>query len=168
MTPFGARRTFAKRPASARCWLAASILNNVRRRSKAKCLLVAHWRFKSALLLHHFRGKQDSRACGSDRCDSVSSDVVGLSVCRCAYRKRKATQQLNAAIEAHQFHRDLAVIMIHSQHCVECAAFGAQKHCICRKWAFCRDPVSDGFFRRKSDSVNLFPPEISAIARRGD
>src|SRR6266545_8302795 len=50
------------------------------------------------LFLRHFGRKQDSRARGSDPCDSFSGDVVGRSVCWRTYGKRKATQQRNAAI----------------------------------------------------------------------
>jgi len=146
MAALGAEPTFARRPASARCGLAAP---------------------NPPLFLHHFCGKQDSRACGADPCDSFSSDVVGRSVGRRAYRKRKATKQRHATIETHQFHRDLALVMIHCQHGVECAAFCAQEYGIRGKRAFRRDPVSAGLFHRGSNRVDLFPPEISAIAGMG-
>lgn len=46
---------------------------------------------------------------------------------RGADREREAADQGDAAVEAHQLHRDLALVMIHGQHGIEIAVLGAQE-----------------------------------------
>ena len=63
---------------------------------------------------------------------------------RRADRERQAAEQRHAAIEAHQLHRDLALVVVHRQHRVECAALGAQEHGVGRKRPLDRDALRSG------------------------
>jgi hypothetical protein len=47
---------------------------------------------------------------------------------RCADGERKAAEHGDAAVEAHQLHRDLALVVIRSQHGIERSALGAQEY----------------------------------------
>ncbi len=49
----------------------------------------------------------------------LARDVVRRAVRRRADRERKAAEQRDAAIEAHQLHRDLALVVVHREHRVE-------------------------------------------------
>src|SRR5258708_38379127 len=143
---------------NARCWRKAAVR---RRPASARCDLAAS---NPPLFLRHFRRKQDSRACGSDPCDSFSGDVVGRSVCRRTDREIKAAEQGHAAIEAHQLHRDLTLVMVHREHRVKRAVFRAKENRICGKRPFGRDTVGAGLFHGGFNRVYFLAPEISPTA----
>jgi len=88
-------------------------------------------------------------------------------MCRRTDRKWEAAKQGNATIEAHQLHRDLALIVVHRENRIERAALGTQKNGSCGKRAFGRDPVRNGFFHRGSNRLDLLSPEIPARRRHG-
>jgi hypothetical protein len=76
----------------------------------------------------HLGGEQYGHPGGADIGNALACDIVGGSVRRRANRERKAAEQGDAAVEAHQLHRDLALIVIHGQHGIKHPALGAQEY----------------------------------------
>jgi hypothetical protein len=83
---------------------------------------------------------------------------------RRADRKRKPTEKRHTAIETHQLHRDLALVVVHRQHCIESAAFGAKENGIRRERPFDKDALALAYLHHWGDHVDLLAPKITAIA----
>src|SRR5262249_56115526 len=84
---------------------------------------------------------------------------------RCADRKRETAEKRHAAIETHQLHRDLALVVVHRQHGVESAAFSAKENGVRRERPFGEDTLPLASLHRRADHVDLLAPEIAAVAR---
>ena len=83
---------------------------------------------------------------------------------RRADRKRKPTEKSHTAIETHQLHRDLALVVVHRQHRIKRAAFGAKEDGIGREWPFDTDAVPLACLHRRRNHVDLLAAEIAAVA----
>src|SRR5262249_54509217 len=112
----------------------------------------------------HFSCEQQRSPCRSDRGNSLACDVVSCAVRRRADRKRKSTEKSHTAIETHQLPRDLALVVVHRQHCIERTAFGAKENGIRRERPFDKDAPALGCLHHWGDYVDLLAPEITAIA----
>ena len=83
---------------------------------------------------------------------------------RRADRKREAAQDRHPAIEAHQLHRDLALVVIHRQHRIERAILGAQENGVGRKRPFRRYSLSPAGHHGGFDHIDLLAAEIATVA----
>src|SRR6516162_8243243 len=84
---------------------------------------------------------------------------------RCADRKRETAKKRHAAVKTHQLHRDLALVVVHRQHCIESAAFSAKENGVRRERPFGEDTLPLASFYRRADHVDLLAPEIAAVTR---
>ncbi len=95
----------------------------------------------------------------------LAGDVVGGAVRGRADRKREAAHQRDAAIETHQLHRDLALVVIHRHDRVEVAASRAHEHRVGRERARRRaTPSRARRFDGRRDDVDLLAAEVAAVA----
>jgi len=86
-------------------------------------------------------------------------------VCRRTDQEIKAAEQGHAAIEAHQLHRDLTLVMVHREHRVKRAVFRARGKPYLRETALrSRYRRSPGLLHGGFNRVYFLAPEISAIA----
>src|SRR5262249_57264069 len=67
-------------------------------------------------------------------------------------------------MESHQLHRDLALVVVHRQYCIERTAFGAKENGIRRERPFDKDTLVLTCLHHWGDHVDLLAPEITAIA----
>ncbi|MGY4409415.1 hypothetical protein ACVWW4_001151 [Bradyrhizobium sp. LB7.1] len=83
---------------------------------------------------------------------------------RRADRERKAAEQRHAAIETHQLHRDLALVVIHRQHRIEGAALGAQEHGVGGKRSLHGDAIALAGCDDRRNNIDLLTAEIASVA----
>src|SRR5258708_25396761 len=84
---------------------------------------------------------------------------------RRADRKGEAAEERDAAIETHQLHRDLALIVVHREYRIERAAFGAKEDGIGRERPFDTDAVPLACLHHPRADLDLLAAEIAAFAR---
>ena len=82
-----------------------------------------------------------------------------------ADREREAADQRDAAVEAHQLHGDLTLVVVHGENGIEVAVLGPQEHRVRRERPLDREPLGSGLLDRRLDDVDLLATEIAAVAR---
>src|SRR5439155_13138673 len=97
--------------------------------------------------------------------DTLTRNVKRRAMRRCQDGKRQATLHGNATPKAHEFHGDLALVVVHGDHGVVLAplALHFQEDRIRREGALDRDPARARRFHRGTDDVDFFPAERSVV-----
>ena len=104
---------------------------------------------------------------------STLGDVAADDVERAAARAgrhghRQSAVQRDAAVEAHQLHRDLALVVVHRHHRVEVAAARGEEHGVGRQRSAGVDAFAARALDRGRDDVDLLAADASRRRRRAD
>jgi hypothetical protein len=96
--------------------------------------------------------------------DAAPRDVVGGAVRGRANGEREPADQGDAALEPHQLHRDLALVVVHGEHGVEIAVPRPQENRVGRERALDGNIQFGGSAHRGLEEVNLLSAEVPALS----
>ena len=96
--------------------------------------------------------------------DALAGDVEGAARGAGGDRNRQAAEQGHAAVETHQLHRDLALVVVHRDHRVVVAAPRRHENGVGGERAARVDAGGAHFFHRRSDDLDLFRAHGAAVA----
>src|SRR5919199_127217 len=96
---------------------------------------------------------------------SASGDVEGRAMIDRGADDRKADADVDAEVEAEQFHWDMALVVIHGHHAVEFALACTPEDSVGRQRSDDLQALRACLLDRRYDDLDLFPAKEPALAR---